>query len=53
MKRKLLISVILLNFLLPTFSQVGIGTTTPDACAALQIDSTNKGILIPKMTKVN
>lgn len=31
---------------------VGIGTTTPDSSAALDIKSTNKGFLMPKMTKV-
>ena len=29
---------------------VGIGTTTPNAKAALEINSTNKGLLIPTMT---
>lgn len=29
---------------------VGIGTTTPNASAQLDIVSTNKGILIPRMT---
>ncbi len=29
---------------------VGIGTTTPDACAALEIRSTNQGLLIPRMS---
>jgi hypothetical protein len=29
---------------------VGIGTTTPNASAALDITSTNKGVLIPRMT---
>ena len=33
-----------------TFAQVGIGTTTPNASAALDIDSTTKGLLIPRMT---
>ncbi len=33
-----------------TFAQVGIGTTTPDASAALDITSTTKGLLIPRMT---
>lgn len=35
-----------------TFSQVGIGTTTPDASSALEISSTDSGILIPRMTQV-
>ncbi|MFD0963541.1 hypothetical protein [Pseudofulvibacter geojedonensis] len=33
------------------FSQVGIGTTTPNASAALEIESTDSGILIPRMTQ--
>ena len=34
------------------FAQVGIGTTTPDASAALDINSTTAGILIPRLTQV-
>lgn len=39
-------------FSLGTFSyaQVGIGTTNPDASAMLEIQSTTKGVLIPRMT---
>jgi hypothetical protein len=33
-----------------TYAQVGLGTTTPDASAALDITSTTKGLLIPRMT---
>jgi len=33
-----------------TFAQVGIGTTNPDNSAALDITSTKKGLLIPRMT---
>jgi trimeric autotransporter adhesin len=32
-------------------TQVGIGTTNPNASAALEISSTEKGILIPRMTQ--
>jgi hypothetical protein len=32
-------------------SQVGIGTTSPDASSALDISSTNSGILIPRMSQ--
>ncbi len=32
------------------FAQVGIGTTTPDASSALDITSTTKGLLMPRMT---
>ena len=35
-----------------TYAQVGIGTTTPDASSALDITSTTKGLLIPRMTNV-
>jgi len=34
-----------------TYAQVGIGTTTPDASSALDITSTSKGLLIPRMTE--
>lgn len=42
----------LLLFLVSTslFAQVGIGTTTPDASSMLDITSTSKGVLIPRMT---
>ena len=33
-----------------TYAQVGVGTATPDASAALDITSTTKGLLIPRMT---
>jgi uncharacterized protein (TIGR02145 family) len=33
-----------------TFAQVGIGTTNPNAAAALDITSTNKGFLPPRLT---
>ena len=32
-----------------TSAQVGVGTTTPDASSALDITSTTKGLLIPRM----
>ena len=32
-------------------SQVGIGTTSPDQSAVLEISSLTKGILIPRLTK--
>lgn len=40
-------------FLQYCFSQnVGIGTTTPNASAQLDVQSTNKGMLVPRMTTV-
>lgn len=35
---------------LQTIAQVGIGTSTPNASAALEVQSTNSGILIPRMS---
>jgi len=37
-------------FTATTFAQVGINTETPDASAALDISSTTKGLLLPRMT---
>jgi len=46
--------LLILVFMFPTclLAQVGIGTTTPHASSALEISSTNSGILIPRMTEV-
>jgi uncharacterized protein (TIGR02145 family) len=33
-----------------SFSQIGIGTITPDASAVLDISSTSKGLLLPRLT---
>ena len=43
---------LLLAAALPTlaFAQVGVGTATPDASAALEVASTTKGFLPPRMT---
>jgi hypothetical protein len=35
-----------------TLGKIGIGTTAPDASALLEITSTNKGVLLPRMTIV-
>jgi hypothetical protein len=45
--RKLLF---LLLVSLPTFAQTGIGTATPDASAKLEVSSSNKGFLPPRVT---
>jgi hypothetical protein len=34
------------------FAQVGIGTNTPDNSAMLEVQSTTKGVLLPRMTTV-
>ena len=39
-----------LLFTTSTFAQTGIGTTTPHASAQLEVSSTTKGLLIPRMT---
>lgn len=50
MKFKLLTALFL--FPLLTLSQVGINTTTPDVSSALDITSSDSGLLIPRMTMV-
>ena len=47
--KKLLFSAALF-FSAFSFSQVGVGTTTPDASAQLDVTSTTKGFLPPRMT---
>jgi hypothetical protein len=49
--KKILSSIIALLFVSSLFSQkVGIGTTTPDPSAALDVTSTTQGMLVPRMT---
>lgn len=52
MKQKFLTAIFLLLFGSRLFAQnnVGIGTAAPDASAALDISSGNKGLLVPRMT---
>jgi len=47
-----LFSFLLLLISVPALAQIGIGTTTPAASAALEVSSTanNKGILIPRLS---
>jgi hypothetical protein len=47
-KSNLAVIAVLLS--LTSFAQVGIGTSSPHASAALEISSTNKGLLLPRMT---
>jgi uncharacterized protein (TIGR02145 family) len=49
--RKLLLFSALIAVSFTTFAQVGIGTTTPDAPAALYVTSTTQGFLPPRMTE--
>jgi hypothetical protein len=50
MFKKLIYLFILSFVLISGFAQTGIGTTTPDASAKLDITSTTKGLLVPRMT---
>ncbi len=47
---KIIFLASLLFFSIETFSQVGIGTTTPDGSAKLDVSSTTKGFLPPRLT---
>lgn len=48
MRKTLLLLVLLfLNF---TYSQVGVNTTNPHVSAELDVSSTNKGLLVPRLT---
>ena len=49
MKRLLFVMSMLVSTFI--YAQVGIGTTTPDNTAALDINSTTTGLLIPRMTQ--
>jgi len=46
----LIFYAIALLFFTESFGQVGIGTSEPDSSAALDINSTNQGLLIPRLT---
>lgn len=48
-KHFLLFAVLLLS--MQGIAQTGIGTTTPNASAKLEVASTDKGVLIPRMTE--
>ncbi len=51
MKVKIIISILLLVLSFETSqAQVGIGTTTPAPSSELDVNSTTKGVLIPRMT---
>ncbi len=45
-----LIAIVALFATSATFAQVGIGTTSPNTSAALDVESTTKGFLPPRMT---
>lgn len=47
---KIIYLLLFLFFGIPVFAQTGIGTTTPDASAKLDVSATNKGFLPPRVT---
>ena len=51
MKIKLIISVLSILFAFSIQAQVGIGTETPNASSLLDLSSTSKGLLVPRMTE--
>jgi len=50
-KRTIFIPVLVCFLCINAFAQVGIGTTTPNASAQLEISSTIGGLLVPRMTQ--
>ena len=48
--KKVLLSAAFIAASFTSIAQVGVGTTTPDASAALDITSTTGGLLPPRMT---
>jgi uncharacterized protein (TIGR02145 family) len=48
MEKKIIVLVLLLSAV--SFAQVGIGTLTPDASAVLDVSSSTKGLLPPRLT---
>lgn len=48
--RKIVFTIFVVCALVKAHAQTGIGTTTPDASAKLDISSTSKGLLVPRMT---
>jgi hypothetical protein len=50
MKKNIILFIVLFLKMSAVFGQIGINTTSPHPSAALDITSTNKGLLIPRMT---
>ena len=51
MIKKLFSTIFFISFSIINYGQVGIGTDTPNPSAILDIDSNEKGVLIPRMTE--
>ena len=47
---KFILSILFFNVVICSFAQTGIGTTTPNASAKLDVYATNKGFLPPRVT---
>ncbi len=52
MKKILIVLLAVLSYQIAASQNVGIGTNTPNANAALDITSSNKGVLVPRMDSV-
>jgi hypothetical protein len=50
MKKLLLFTALLVSAI--SFSQVGLGTTSPDASSVLHLSGANQGLLLPRLTTV-
>jgi len=50
--KQILIAILLVFFYSNTFGQIGVGTTNPNPSAILDIASTDKGFLPPRMTEI-
>ncbi len=48
--KKVILAFIFFIIIVNVFAQTGIGTTTPDASAKLDVSATNKGFLPPRVT---
>ncbi|MCU0417995.1 MAG: hypothetical protein MUE33_12505 [Cytophagaceae bacterium] len=48
MKRILLFGILLLSFLISVQAQIGINTTSPHPSAALDVQSSTQGLLLPR-----
>ncbi len=49
--KAIILSFVFIGLGFTTYAQIGIGTTNPAATAALDIESTTKGLLIPRLTQ--
>ncbi len=50
MKSKIHVTILMCAISILSFAQIGIGTTSPDGSAVLDMTSTTQGVLIPRMT---